>query len=98
PPTSPLFPYTTLFRSYYSDIIFNPYYTQLLGWALASMFIDSGADVVMTTEVKGIPIALYVAQGLGLPLAVCRFRNRPSDGPAVADRKSTRLNSSHVKI
>lgn len=69
---------------YYSDIIFNPYYTQLLGWALASMFVDSGADVVMTTEVKGIPIALYVAQGLGLPLAVCRFRNRPSDGPAVA--------------
>ena len=33
---------------------------------------------------QGIPIALYVAQGLGLPLAVCRFRNRPSDGPAVA--------------
>lgn len=69
---------------YYSDIIFNPYYAQWLGWALASMFVDSGADVVMTSEVKGIPIALFVAQALGLPLAVCRFRNRPSDGPAVA--------------
>jgi len=69
---------------YYSDIVFDPHYTQWLGWALGSMFIDCGAEVVMTSEVKGIPIAIFVAQSLGLPLAVCRFRNRPSDGPAVA--------------
>jgi purine operon repressor len=37
----------------------------------------------MTSEVKGIPIAMFAAYALGVPLAVCRFRNRPSDGAAV---------------
>jgi len=33
--------------------------------------------------VKGIPVAFFTSYALGVPLAVCRFRNRPSDGPAV---------------
>ena len=31
----------------------------------------------------GIPLALYTAHYLGVPLGVCRFRNRASDGSAV---------------
>lgn len=69
---------------YYSDIIFNPQYALPLGFSLASDFADRTPEVVMTSEVKGIPLALYVAHALGVPLAVCRFRNRASDGPAVA--------------
>lgn len=68
---------------YYSDVIFNPSSALLLGYAMASLFSDSQPDVVMTSEVKGIPIAMYAAHALGAPLAVCRFRNRPSDGAAV---------------
>lgn len=68
---------------YYSDILFNPRYSWLLGLALASDFYNSRPDVVMTSEVKGIPLGMATAQALGIPLAVCRFRNRASDGPAV---------------
>jgi len=69
---------------YYGDILFDPMYAFCLGMALASDFSDKDAEVVMTSEVKGIPLALFTAHALGLPLAVCRFRNRASDGPAVA--------------
>ena len=68
---------------YYSDLIFNPEIALSLGYATASLFTDSEPDVVMTSEVKGIPVAMFAAYALGVPLAVCRFRNRPSDGAAV---------------
>lgn len=69
---------------HYSDILFNPSYARPLGYALASDFIGKEPDVVMTSEVKGIPLAIFTAHALGVPMAVCRFRNRPGDGPAVA--------------
>ncbi len=69
---------------YYSDILFNPAYAMPLGLTMASMFRDAKPDIVLTTEVKGIPIAIFTAHALGVPLAVCRFRNRPSDGSAVS--------------
>ena len=68
---------------YYADLLFNPTYTDVLGIALASDFKDSQPTLIMTSEVKGIPLGLATARALGVPLAVCRFRNRASDGPAV---------------
>lgn len=68
---------------YYSDLIFDPEWAVSLGYTMASLFTDAMPDVVITSEVKGIPIAMYAAHALGVPLAVCRFRNRPSDGSAV---------------
>lgn len=68
---------------YYSDLIFNPETALSLGYCMASLFTDAEPDVVMTSEVKGIPIAMFAAYAIGVPLAVCRFRNRPSDGAAV---------------
>ena len=69
---------------YYSDLIFDPRFASSLGFIMASRFSDVKPDVVMTSEVKGIPVALFAAHALGVPLAICRFRNRASDGPAVA--------------
>lgn len=69
---------------YYSDLIFNPEISLPLGLAMASLFSSAEPDIIMTTEVKGIPISLFAAHALGCPLAVCRYRNRPSDGSAVA--------------
>lgn len=68
---------------YYSDLIFNPEEALQLGYNMASLFSGTSPDVVITSEVKGIPIAMFAAHALGAPLAVCRFRNRPSDGSAV---------------
>src|SRR5690606_41170826 len=85
PPSSTLFPYTTLFRS--------------------SNLIDE------SLQVRGLPDG--VERGIGLlegtgPVAAQAGRdgaqaqaergNLPAPVAQVADRKSTRLNSSHVKI
>lgn len=69
---------------YYSDILFDPSYALPLGFTMASLFRETAPDIVLTTEVKGIPLAIFTAHALGVPLAVCRFRNRPSDGSAVS--------------
>ncbi len=68
---------------YYTDLLFEPEWASFLGFSMASMFDENKPTVVMTSEVKGIPVAFFTAYALGVPLAVCRFRNRPSDGPAV---------------
>ena len=69
---------------YYSDLIFQPDIAQKLAFCLASLYDDVKIDTVLTSEVKGIPVALYLAQALNAKLAVCRFRNRASDGAAMA--------------
>ena len=43
---------------YYSDLIFNPETALSLGYCMASLFTDAEPDVVMTSEVKGIPLSL----------------------------------------
>jgi purine operon repressor len=68
---------------YYTDLLFDPDWASFLGFTMASLFDDKKPTVVLTSEVKGIPVAFFTAYALGVPLAVCRFRNRPSDGPAV---------------
>lgn len=68
---------------YYTDLLFDPDWASFLGFTMASLFSDNKPAVVLTSEVKGIPVAFFTAYALGVPLAVCRFRNRPSDGPAV---------------
>lgn len=68
---------------YYTDLLFEPDWASFLGFTMASLFDAQKPTVVMTSEVKGIPVAFFTAYALGVPLAVCRFRNRPSDGPAV---------------
>jgi purine operon repressor len=69
---------------YYTDLIFDPRVASMLGLIMASRFSSLRPDTIMTSEVKGIPIAMFAAHALGVPLSICRFRNRPSDGPAVA--------------
>jgi purine operon repressor len=68
---------------YYTDVLFDPDIASFLGFTMASLFSENKPTVVMTSEVKGIPFAFFTAYALGVPMAVCRFRNRPSDGPAV---------------
>ena len=74
---------------YYTDLLFDPDWASFLGFTVAAMFIDKKPNVVLTSEVKGIPVAFFTAYALGVPLAVCRFRNRPSDGSAVGVHFST---------
>src|SRR5690606_39693909 len=85
PPRSPLFPYTTLFRSFRH--------------AGAGVVRAAGAVVRHARELRPRQchlrfLLLHPAQALLDGFG----REKALDAPADQDRKSTRLNSSHVKI
>src|SRR5690606_41892160 len=92
PPTSTLFPYTTLFRSKIAQFFPTPF--DALG---APRFNFRNHRKILVVDSK---VAFTGGMNIGNEYAydwrdlMVRLR-----GPAVArDRKSTRLNSSHVKI
>src|SRR3712207_6973113 len=84
PPRSTLFPYTTLFRSHEETV------------EISLELADDSADIF---EVRGYPRR---ERGTVLPVALLgsrvTFRYDGRDGVRRADRKSTRLNSSHANI
>src|SRR5690606_40616604 len=94
PPTPPSFPYTTLFRSVIQAIAGDPE-----GIALGEQHVPEGRHALILVEIG--TIALH--QDLPLLEAHLADQSLRAGGhilvelPAL-DRKSTRLNSSHVKI
>src|SRR3712207_8014181 len=93
PPRSTLFPYTTLFRSSYTEL------AERVGLSVSAVH-----QRVRRLEQRGLITGYHAkldaaALGLGLTAFVAIT---PSDAAtpdeAPADRKSTRLNSSHAKI
>src|SRR3989442_4850643 len=88
PPRSTLFPYTTLFRSPLAALAMVPlaiyFYNRLqqIGWAISLCQVVFGLGI------------LRLAQG-GFNF---RWPLVPEKQLAARDRKSTRLNSSHVRI
>src|SRR5690606_39452568 len=89
-PRSPPFPYTTLFRSDHKGARHREAHggrmEAVVHQALGDVFGRDAADVLDGPNVEN---ALVRDAAVGA---------RVQDGIVVADRKSTRLNSSHVKI
>lgn len=69
---------------YTSDVISTPHYAAALGEAFASFFDETRPDVVLTMEVKGIPLALMTARAFDVPLVTVRRGAHVTDGPAVS--------------
>src|SRR5207249_11777258 len=84
PPTSTLFPYTTLFRSHPNEIVREQYVGQL------AVRCDLPAETLARALARGP----RRGSGGGAHVEQAREPRRS----AVGDRKSTRLNSSHVSI
>src|SRR5207302_10330168 len=88
PPTSTLFPYTTLFRSRRREQADEPVEERR----------------VEVREGHPAEVRVRPAEGVGEDRGVVYLRDAPvarpvgRPRPRAADRKSTRLNSSHVKI
>src|SRR5690606_42052112 len=82
PPTPTLFPYTTLFRSY-------PY-----PQFSAALIRLSAADLT-ASQVEGVALLLNV---IDFSYSMSESISSSSRHASPPDRKSTRLNSSHVKI
>src|SRR5690606_41974449 len=84
-PLSPLFPYTTLFRSFWHNVRDTVVFHQAM-----ERMIDAG--VVDYVELGAHP-------ALARSVLECLGTRRGSSLPSLRrDRKSTRLNSSHVRI
>src|SRR5205814_10398142 len=88
PPTSTLFPYTTLFRS-----VLEPRFVAVLGQHEAAF---AGRETFLRLELAGGD-ALFPVVGIRVGLDG-QFAVEPVLDLAVLDRKSTRLNSSHLGI
>src|SRR5207249_10801536 len=85
PPRSTLFPYTTLFRS-----IDRTKYAPAAG-------LHKGAYVLADAP-HGKPELILMATGSEVSLCLGVYEQLSAEGRRVRDRKSTRLNSSHVSI
>jgi len=69
---------------YMTDIVFSPTWAGAMGEVFATRFLSSHVQYVLTVETKGIPVALFTARCLGVPLAVCRRDSVPTEGPALS--------------
>src|SRR3989442_2064652 len=86
PPRSTLFPYTTLFRSYPVSFFANA--SDLA--SAAAITLRSGDTGIADFRMRPVP-ALHL-------LEIRDSRVPGAEGNCSRDRKSTRLNSSHVRI
>src|SRR5690606_41464434 len=93
-PSSTLFPYTTLFRSRGVDIqLHSKNIEGTLNWQTDLLYSFINTEVTKyLAEVRGID--QYINGGN----VVSPIVGRPLYAISALDRKSTRLNSSHVKI
>jgi len=69
---------------YTSDLTSTPRYATELGEALAGFFDEARPDVVLTMEVKGIPLALMTARAFDVPMVSIRRGAHVTEGPAVS--------------
>src|SRR5207253_6871460 len=94
-PTSSLFPYTTLFRS--ADLLRRcaGFLVDSAGGRALVLSVD---DAHLLDDLSATLVHQMAATGAALVVATLRS-DEPAPDPIVAlDRKSTRLNSSHVAI
>src|SRR5690606_41675924 len=91
PPRSTIFPYTTLFRSTVRNTDINIFMKKsaLFRWLGYKILESASAVVVLSPAYKEIQLKSVLSSN--------RFSNIEHK-VKVIDRKSTRLNSSHVKI
>src|SRR5690606_39646795 len=95
PPATTPFPYTTLFRSLFLEQLLEglPEKKDSAGWVAELRSEEDARWSSMLAEIESRsdpPNPLRVCHALGERLA--------SNDIVIGDRKSTRLNSSHVKI
>lgn len=69
---------------YMMDILGCPATMRMAGRLLASAYIDTKVDVVMTVATKGIPLAYSVANQLNVPVVIVRRDSKVTEGSTVS--------------
>ncbi|WP_071393074.1 pur operon repressor [Bacillus tuaregi] len=67
-----------------TDILGNPAVVQKVGRMIASAYVNTTIDVVMTVATKGIPLAYAVANYLNVPVVIVRRDSIVTEGPTVS--------------
>lgn len=67
-----------------TDLISTPSLAAAIGEVFATLFEDVRPDVVLTMEVKGIPLALMTAKAFNVPLVTIRRGGPMVEGPSVS--------------
>jgi len=67
-----------------TDLISLPRYAAQIGEAFATLLGQTRPDVVLTMEVKGIPLALMTARAFNVPMVTIRRGGRVTEGPSVS--------------
>src|SRR5699024_11895119 len=96
PPISPLFPYTTLFRSSVPEAEVDDLIAELIG-ELGRGEVETQRSLSRALASFG-PLARYRVQHVAHHAQHALALIDDPDGEDHTDRKSTRLNSSHVSI
>lgn len=68
---------------YMSDILGDPDILDTIGRLFAASYMDSGANVVVTIETKGIPLAVATARYLHVPMVIVRREHKVTEGAAL---------------
>ncbi len=68
---------------YSSDILSDPETVRRMGEIIATEYYAAAPDFVLTMETKGIPVAMYTANALGVPLVIARHSSKVYEGSAV---------------
>ncbi len=69
---------------YMMDLLGDPSILQRAGRLLASAYINTKIDVVMTVATKGIPLAYAVASQLNVPVVIVRRDSKVTEGSTVS--------------
>jgi len=69
---------------YMSDVLGRPEVLDAAGRMFATVFSNQAAEVILTVETKGIPLAFAAARYLHLPVVVVRRDQRVTEGSAVS--------------
>jgi purine operon repressor len=67
-----------------TDLISMPELAAEIGEAFATVCGDTRPDVILTMEVKGIPLALMTARAFNVPLVTIRRGGKVTEGPSVS--------------
>ncbi|HEV8340288.1 MAG TPA: pur operon repressor [bacterium] len=67
-----------------TDLISMPHFASGIGQTFATLLGEPRPDVVLTMEVKGIPVALETARAFNVPMVTIRREGRVTEGPSVS--------------
>lgn len=69
---------------YMSDILGDPHVLDFAGRLFAEKFYTMDANVIVTIETKGIPLAVSAARYLNVPVVIVRREHRVTDGASLS--------------